>query len=209
MHRAAYHFIKALGIPALMKTKKTLQTRAAKNNGDVEDEDTQEEDAQEEDAQEEEEEEDAQEEDAQEEEEEEDEADIDVLMDLKASADDLEAMAATTVVDFDPGDMLGKILALVNQIRMLSDGVHEYLAHACAMSNLKAIELLLWVRSRWGSLSHCLESTLKVQKVCSPLSLLFVALFNICEQAIDYFCVTADANEDLPPLSKNKSWLDY
>jgi len=197
MHRAAYHFIKALGIPALMKTKKTLQTRAAKNNGDVEDEDAQEEDAQEEDAQEE------------EEEEEEDEADIDVSMDLEASADDLEAMAATTVVDFDPGDTLGKILALVNQIRMSSDGVREYLAHACAMSNLKAIELLLWVRSRWGSLSHCLESTLKVQKVCSPLSLLFVALFNICEQAIDYFCVTADANEDLPPLSKNKSWLDY
>jgi len=205
MHHAAYHFIKALGIPALMKTKKTLQTCAAKNNGDVEDEDAQEEDTQEEDMQEE----DMQEEDTQEVEEEEDEADIDVSMDLEASADDLEAMAATTIVDFDPGNMLGKILALVNQIQMSSDGVREYLAHACAMSNLKAIELLLWVHSHWGSLSHCLESTLKVQKVCSPLSLLFVALFNICEQAIDYFCVMVDANEDLPPLSKNKSWLDY
>ena len=27
-------------------------------------------------------------------------------------------------------------------------------------------------------------------------------------QAINYFCMTADANEDLPPLKK-KSWLDY
>lgn len=39
--------------------------------------------------------------------------------------------------------------------------------------------------------------------------LLCVFRIDICEQAIDYFCVTADANEDLPPLSKNKSWSDY
>jgi hypothetical protein len=143
MHRAAFHFIKALGIPSLTKTKKTLRTRAAENDDDTEDpedEDTEDEDA-----------------------------DIDVSMDLEASADDPEAMAATTIVDFDPGDTLGKILALVNQIRMSSDGVREYLAHACAMCEVKAIELLLWVRSRWGSLSHCLESTLKIQKVRSSL----------------------------------------
>jgi len=82
-------------------------------------------------------------------------------------------MAATTIVDFDPGDTLGKTLALVNQIRMSSYGVREYLAHACAMCEVKAIELLLWVRSRWGSLSHCLESTLKIQKVCFCMYLLF------------------------------------
>jgi hypothetical protein len=27
-------------------------------------------------------------------------------------------------------------------------------------------------------------------------------------QAIDYFCLAADTNEDLPPL-KNKRWADY
>ena len=27
-------------------------------------------------------------------------------------------------------------------------------------------------------------------------------------KAIDYFCLAADANEDLPPL-KNKEWVDY
>jgi len=88
MHRAAYHFIKALGIPSLMKPKKALKTRAAEDDGhDMEDEDIEDNDA-----------------------------DVDVSMELEASADDPEAMEATTVVDFDPGDTLGKILALVNQI---------------------------------------------------------------------------------------------
>ncbi len=147
MHRAAYHFINALGIPSLTKTKKTLKTHAVENIHNTEAEDSEDDEAKD------------------------DNADIDISMELEASADDLEAMAATTIVDFDPGDTLGKILALVNQIRMSSDGVHEYLAHACVMCNVKAIELLLWVRSRWGSLSHCLESTLKVQKVRSSPSL--------------------------------------
>jgi hypothetical protein len=131
-----------------MKTKKTLRTRTA------EDDDMEAEDA-----------------------EDDDDADVDVSMDLEASADDVEAMAATTIVDFDPGDTLGKILALVNQIRISSDGVREYLAHACTMCEVKPIELLLWVRSRWGSLSHCLESTLKVQKVCSSMP----PLYSLCD----------------------------
>ena len=69
--------------------------------------------------------------------------DVNVSMDLEASADDVEAMAATTIVDFDPGDTLGKILALVNQICISSDGVREFLAHACNMCEVKPIELLL------------------------------------------------------------------
>ena len=31
---------------------------------------------------------------------------------------------------------------------------------------------------------------------------------NIVLQAIDYFCLTMDGNEDFPPL-KDKSWSDY
>lgn len=98
MHCAAYHFIKVLGIPSLMKTKKALKTRTAENDDhDMEAEIVEDEDLEDDNA-------------------EDDNADIDVLMELEASADDPEAMAATTVVDFDPGDTLGKILALVNQI---------------------------------------------------------------------------------------------
>jgi hypothetical protein len=90
MHRAAFHFVKALGIPSLMKTKKALKSQGAEDDDhdmEAEDEDI-----------------------------EHDDADIDVSMELEASADNPEAMAATTIMDFDPGDTLGKILALVNQI---------------------------------------------------------------------------------------------
>ncbi|KIL69004.1 hypothetical protein M378DRAFT_8428 [Amanita muscaria Koide BX008] len=99
-------------------------------------------------------------------------------------------MNATTIVDYDPGDTLGKILSFINQVRMSSEGVRKYLARACTLHNMKPLELRLWVRTQWGSLSNCLESVLVVQK------------------AINYFCLTADANEDLAPL-KNKSWSDY
>src|SRR6266545_4791907 len=107
MHRAAYHFIKALGIPTLMKTKcKTSQESAAdeNTNGD---------------------------------EGEEDEADIDTSLEIDASADDAEAMAATMVVDFEPGDTLGKLMAFVNQVRMSSDIVREYLTEICRFQNIK------------------------------------------------------------------------
>jgi hypothetical protein len=128
MHRAAYHFINALGISSLSRKRK--QKQGAEDD------------------------------------EEDDEGDIDVSMDIEASADDVEAMAGTMVVDFELGDTVGKLLAFVNQVRVSSEGIREYLAHCCRLQDVKPIELLLWVRSRWGSLSHCLEVVLLVQKVC-------------------------------------------
>ncbi len=102
----------------------------------------------------------------------EDDADIDVSMVIEADADDAEAMAATTVVDFDPGDTLGKLMAFVNQLQMSSEEVQDYLFCTCTIQNVKPIEILLWIRTRWGSLSHCLESTISVQKVCYKFVLL-------------------------------------
>ena len=130
-------------------------------------------------------------------------------MDIDASADDTDAMIGTTVTSYDPGDTLGKLLAFVNQVRMSSEGVREYLARACVLQSIKPIELRLWVRTRWGSLSHCLESMLEVQKVSLDLIIFLINYFTLVSQAIDYFCMTADANEDLPPLTKKKSWQDY
>jgi hypothetical protein len=139
MHRAAYHFIKALGLLSSMNSKRkvTQKTQAPDTTEDVEAED--------------------------------DEADIDVSMDVDASADDTDAIVGTTVTSYDPGDTLGKLLAFVNQVRMSSEGVREYLARACVLQSIKPIELRLWVRTRWGSLSHYLDSTLEVQKVCFVL----------------------------------------
>ena len=84
---------------------------------------------------------------------------------IEADADDPEAMATTMIVNYDPGDALGKLMALVNQLQMSSEGTWENLFHTCIMQNIKLIELLLWIQTRWGSLTHCLESTLSIQKV--------------------------------------------
>ena len=80
-------------------------------------------------------------------------------MDVDASADDVEAMAETLIVDFEPGDTLGKLLAFVNQVRMSSEDVCEYFAHSCNIHNIKPIELCLWVRSCWGSLTQSVCNT--------------------------------------------------
>ena len=98
----------------------------------------------------------------------EDKEDVDVSMAIDADADDLEAMAAITVTDYDPGDTLGKLMAFVNQLRMSSELTCNYLVRMCIMQNVKPIELLLWIQTRWGSLTHCLEATLSIQKVSLP-----------------------------------------
>jgi hypothetical protein len=140
MHRAAYHFIRALGVPSMAKIKRKVQKKGEVDDGGEPD-DTRDMDDDE-------------------------DADIDVSMAIEADADDLEAMAAVNVVNYDPGDTLGKLMAFVNQLRMSSELTREYLFRMCIMQNVKPIELLLWIRTRWGSLTHCLESTLSVQKVC-------------------------------------------
>jgi hypothetical protein len=112
MHRAAYHFIKALGISSL--TRKRQQKQGAEDD------------------------------------EEDDEADVDVSMDIEASADDVEAMADTMVVDFELGDTLGKLLAFVNQVWVSSEGIREYLGECCRLQGMKPIEILLWFHSQWG-----------------------------------------------------------
>ena len=148
MHRAAYSFIKALGVPSLKTVKRKISTTAggheAESGHETEDDGF--------------------------EELEDDEADIDVSMEIEVDPDDAEAMAATTIVDYDPGDTLGKLMAFVNQVRMSSEGVRDYLMLCCAMHKLDPIELLLWIRTRWGSLTHCLEKTISIQKACSIMS---------------------------------------
>src|SRR5260221_3661569 len=170
MHRAAYHFIKALGIKSL--------ARKQQQKGGAEDD------------------------------EEDDEADVDISVKLEASADDAEVMADTMVIDFELGDTVGKLLAFINQVRISSEGICEYLAHCCCLQDVKPIEILLWVWSRWGSLSHCLGTVLLVQKVWCFVVSFTLACTNVPEKPVDYFCLTADSNEELPPL-QNKVWSDY
>lgn len=65
--------------------------------------------------------------------------DIDVSVEIEASSDDVAAMALTTTTNFKPGDVLGKLLVFVNQVRMSSEGFCAYLDHVCAVHQLKAI----------------------------------------------------------------------
>jgi hypothetical protein len=142
MHRAAYHLIQALGVSSMAKIKrKVSQKKGEVDNGGEADN-------------------------AENENDDDEDVDIDVSMAIEADADDPEAMAAITVVDYSPGDTLGKLMAFVNQLRMSSEITRDYLFRTCNMQNVKPIELLLWIRTRWGSLTHCLESTLSIQKVC-------------------------------------------
>ena len=93
--------------------------------------------------------------------------DIDISTEIEASSDDAATMALITVTNFEPGDVLGKLLAFINQVHMSSEGVCAYLDHVCAVHQLKPIKLRLWVRTRWGSMSRCLEATLAIQKISS------------------------------------------
>ena len=157
MHRAAYHFIRALGVPSMAKTKDKISQKKGKNREESNDDGG-----------------DDKEDKEDKEDEEDDIEDVDISMGVEAEADDVEAMAAISVVDYDPGDTLGKLMAFVNQLRMSSELTREYLTRMCIMQNVKPIELLLWIRTRWGSLTHCLEATLSIQKV----RILFLIVFS-------------------------------
>src|SRR5712691_6371946 len=177
MHRAAFHFVRELSVPSTRKGKYKSRTEDA--DGDDAEGDLMGDDN----------------------------PDIDISMDIDASADDAEAMMATTVVNFDIGDTLGKLLAFINQVRMSSEGVREFLAEMCIMHHIKPIELRLWVRTRWGSLFDCLKSALQIQKVCLLVWNSSHGI-NTIDQAIESFCLAADTNDDLPSLT-NKTWMDY
>ena len=139
MHRAAYHFIKALSISSLTSTKSKLHTAEKDQDGPGDGDGDESEMLYD---------------------------DVNVSLKIEAAADDVKAMASTTLVSFDPGDVLGKLLVFVNQVCMSSEGIQDYLKHAHVVHQLKPMQLCLWVRMRWGSMSNCLESTLAIQKVC-------------------------------------------
>ena len=171
MHRAAFHFIKALGVPSqVTRTGKHKEVGNSSNIGDEEADDT----------------------------------DIDTSMDLEASVNDTEAMAETLIVDFKPGDTyLPLSIRCECQARMFASTWPT--PAAC-------------ITSKWYyvcGFAHAGEAlvTVCLQQLRSKRYVVFFFLCpllstNIVLQAIDYFCVTADSNEDLPPL-KGKLWSDY
>jgi len=111
----------------------------------------------------------------------EDEFDIEVNMEIEATPDNVEAMLGETIIDFEAGDVVRKLLEFVNQLQALSKATWDFLKHLCHTNDCKPQDLKLWVRSHWDSLSDCFDLILSMH------------------MAINDLCVHADGNPIFPP----------
>jgi hypothetical protein len=92
--------------------------------------------------------------------------DVDTSMDIEAAKDDTVAIKATCVTSFRPGDVVGKIMAFIAQLRASSEDTREYLKKISISRGCNTLEIKVWVHGRWGSLSDCFRVILSQQKVC-------------------------------------------
>jgi hypothetical protein len=168
MNLAATHFIQALGIPTSSNVKRAIH--GSKRKGTETDNESDESGEEGDDSK---------------------EFDVEVNMEIEATPDDVAAMVGTTITDFEAGDVVGKLMAFVNQLRTSSEPTRDFLKHLCRTNDCKPRDLKLWVRTRWGSLSDCFEVVLGMRA------------------AIDDFCILADRKSNLPPLDKSKRWQDF
>jgi hypothetical protein len=120
--------------------------------------------------------------------------DVDISMEIEAFPDDAEATHTALDTTFEPGDVVGKLMAFIAQLRACTNDVQEYLMQIATTLGCPKWEIKLWVRTRWGSLSDCFRTVLAIQKVCSILS--FHALYHA------YWLSYANAPGDQPFLPR-------
>ena len=70
----------------------------------------------------------------------------------------------------------------------------------CCEVNIPVLELILFVRMRWGSMFTCLEWALKLQTVSTYTE--WQDLVLIHTQAVTQFTQLTDDSDDVPPLRK-------
>ena len=78
--------------------------------------------------------------------------DVDVSVDVEATPDNVDAMLGTQTVDFTPGDVVGKLMAFINQVRLCNTDTADFLKDQCISQGCCVFKLKLWVRTCWGSL---------------------------------------------------------
>ncbi|KIM73292.1 hypothetical protein PILCRDRAFT_15383 [Piloderma croceum F 1598] len=105
------------------------------------------------------------------------------LVDEAAAPEDKEI---DDEIDFDPGDLLGKVLALVNQVRA-SPQAKVFFATMCHEEGVKPLELIKWIRTCWGSMYDLIDRML-----------------TNCP-AVNKFCLLADASPNL----KTRKYIDF
>ena len=137
MHLMACHFIKALNIPSLARVKQNLHGKG--KEAEVEEAEASDSNN--------------------------DEMDVDTNMKVEASADDAEALREAAMTDFEPGDIVGKMMAFIAQLRDCGQDTRDYLKRLGDILGCSPLEIKLWIRTRWGSLSDCFCVTLALQKV--------------------------------------------
>ena len=95
----------------------------------------------------------------------EDENDVDTRMDVEAIG--LEAADKdSSPTSFRPGDIVGKIMAFISQLRLSGENIRDYLKKICISRGCPPLEIKVWVRTRWGSLSDHFRVILSQKKVC-------------------------------------------
>ena len=94
-----------------------------------------------------------------------------------------EAFEGDDPVDFDAGDLVGKVLALINQVYSFvgcialclifpsqvraSPQAKAYFTVVCEKEGLKPLKLIKWVRTCWGSMADLIEQALVNQLITS------------------------------------------
>ena len=83
-----------------------------------------------------------------------DEEDFNVNMNMEvgASWDDDDAIWEASITDFNAGDVVGKLMAFIAQLRSCSEGAQDYLIELATSNGCIAWHIKLWVWTHWGSL---------------------------------------------------------
>ena len=153
MHLMACHFIKALNIAPLARVKQQLHGKGKAAEGEEADEEAEASAS-------------------------DDELDVDTNMEVEASADDSDALREASETDFEPGDIVGKMMAFIAQLRSSGEDTRDYLKRLGDMQGCPRLEIKLWIWTRWGSLSDCFHVTLTLQKVLSTV--FFIIPIDLC-----------------------------
>ncbi|KAK7437565.1 hypothetical protein VKT23_018463 [Stygiomarasmius scandens] len=116
--------------------------------------------------------------------------DIDFSQEEEPDDDNDEAVEQAMSTEWTPGDIVGKLLAFVAQIRQC-DAAMDYLDSLCMSHCGRSLQVATWVRTRWGSLAKCFDRMIELRE---PMNI---------------FCVTANNNESIPLLQNDKMWINF
>jgi hypothetical protein len=79
----------------------------------------------------------------------------------------------------------------------------------CSQVKIKPLELLLWIRTRWGSLFTFLERFIQLKAVRELYLLILSDHYITCNQAVTQFTLLTDESTAVPSLTNRCSYSDF